>query len=167
MRYTSIILIWMALATVGWGRLYQSRRECDQRYHTRGKPFAHEARDKQNPLKLGTKLATVSYDYRGLEVRIGFLKDHAVCIEYTQVDNKDEAISDEVIDWILQASGGRRRRTWTLVPFDPEVEPAPEQAEVLKKIGPRSYWVRRDGSIAYLKDEAGRTLRLEHVTARE
>ena len=115
-----MVVVWLALVSVGWGRLYEIRRDCDARYNRHGKPAANAYKDEHYPLDLGGELETVTYDYQGWEVRAGFTNGYSVCLEYAKlpVSGLRKKLSDGAIQKILAANRGRKQLVWKHVPYD-------------------------------------------------
>jgi hypothetical protein len=140
----SVILL-IATAPLCQARLGESETQCDVRYNPEGKKVEPSYEDKRYPLSIGQPLETVTYDYQGWKLRIGFQGGIALCMEYRRADSQHP--SDAEINAILKANSARG--TWQSISGG-QAKTNAALNELSGFTGGGGYWLRSDGSIAYM-----------------
>ncbi len=115
-------------------RMGENITQCDQRYNVGGGNISSNFMETIPPLISGPDTKSIVYHHDGWSIKIGYLSDVAVVLEYTRLDSRQ--IEDSQVSLILNANS--RGQKWTRAKHD--------------------LWIRTDGSSA---DPSSHHVRLE------
>jgi hypothetical protein len=155
------VLIFTCSAQFCQARLGEADTKCESRYNPDGKQTQPSYEDTKYPLNIGEPLETLTYTYQGWKIRIGFIRTMARCMEYSISDFKAPSAAE--LEAIFKANGPSV--AWQRI--SPEQSKTNAVLAELRRYAEKDYWLRSDGSIAYLKRGILKDtiLRLEHKVA--